>query len=181
MLLADQNNKDEFADTVSSARSELLNNNVILTIKSSQNSRNTPRQTNFQPAADSIVRGLGLFVTEVVADTKPGHLFLTGGDTADAVLTAIEAEGIRILGEIVVGVVQGVITGGLLDGLPVVTKAGAFGQKDTLVILHEIWQGIKKGLTVQGSEVQGSAPPPAKKTAGLIEKETLKKRISNIE
>jgi len=27
--------------------------------------------------------------------------------------------------------------------------------------------------------VQGSAPPPAKKTAGQIEKETLKKRISN--
>jgi hypothetical protein len=26
-----------------------------------------------------------------------------------------------------------------------------------------------------------SAPPPAKKTAGQIEKETLKKRISNIE
>jgi hypothetical protein len=28
---------------------------------------------------------------------------------------------------------------------------------------------------------QASAPPSAKKTAGLIEKETLKKRISNIE
>ncbi|CAB1055586.1 hypothetical protein D1BOALGB6SA_319 [Olavius sp. associated proteobacterium Delta 1] len=26
-------------------------------------------------------------------------------------------------------------------------------------------------------EVQGSAPPPAKKTAGQIENETLKKRI----
>jgi len=31
------------------------------------------------------------------------------------------------------------------------------------------------------SGVQGSAQPPAKKTAGQIEKETLKKRISNIE
>jgi hypothetical protein len=29
--------------------------------------------------------------------------------------------------------------------------------------------------------VQVSAQPPAKKTAGLIEKETLKKRITNIE
>jgi hypothetical protein len=37
------------------------------------------------------------------------------------------------------------------------------------------------GSGVQGSEVTGSAPPPAKKTAGQIEKETLKKRISNIE
>jgi hypothetical protein len=34
---------------------------------------------------------------------------------------------------------------------------------------------------VQGSEVQGSAPPPACKAITQIEKETLKKRISNIE
>ncbi|CAB1056859.1 hypothetical protein D1BOALGB6SA_1598 [Olavius sp. associated proteobacterium Delta 1] len=149
MLLADQNRKDEFSETASSARSGLLNKNVILTIKSQQNSRNTPRQTNLQPAADSIVRGLGLFVAEVAAAAKPGHLFLTGGDTADAVLTAIEAEGIRILGEVVAGVVQGAIMGGLLDGLPVVTKAGAFGQKDTLVVLHEFWQGLCKGSEVQ--------------------------------
>jgi hypothetical protein len=40
-----------------------------------------------------------------------------------------------------------------------------------------------QGFWVLGSGfwVQGSAPPPAKKTAGQIEKETLKKRISNIE
>ncbi|MBT8369051.1 MAG: four-carbon acid sugar kinase family protein, partial [Deltaproteobacteria bacterium] len=48
--------------------------------------------------------------------------------------------GIRILGEVAAGVVQGVFIGGLLDGLPVVTKAGAFGQKDTLVRIHEFWQ-----------------------------------------
>jgi hypothetical protein len=34
---------------------------------------------------------------------------------------------------------------------------------------------------VSGVSVQVSAPPPAKKTAGLIERETVKKRISNIE
>ncbi|CAB1084240.1 hypothetical protein D1AOALGA4SA_11767 [Olavius algarvensis Delta 1 endosymbiont] len=32
-----------------------------------------------------------------------------------------------------------------------------------------------------GFRVLGSAQPPAKRTAGQIEKETLKKRISNIE
>ena len=40
-------------------------------------------------------------------------------------------------------------------------------------------QGL--GLRVLGARVLGSAPPPAKKTAGQIEKETLKKRISNNE
>jgi hypothetical protein len=34
---------------------------------------------------------------------------------------------------------------------------------------------------VSGVRCQGSAPPPAKKTAGQIEKETLKKRIMNVE
>jgi hypothetical protein len=38
-----------------------------------------------------------------------------------------------------------------------------------------------KGSRVQGSEVQGSAPPPACKAISQIEKETLKKRISNVE
>jgi len=36
-----------------------------------------------------------------------------------------------------------VIIGGLQDGLPVVTKAGAFGQKDTLIAVHEKWQKDK--------------------------------------
>ena len=139
-VLADRNRKGEFSDTVSSARARLTQKNVILTIKSQPNSSITHERTNMQPAADLIVRGLGLFVAQVVTDTKPRHLFLTGGDTADAVLAAIETEGMRILGEIVAGVVQGVLLGGLLDGLPVVTKAGGFGQKDTLVALHEFWR-----------------------------------------
>jgi len=139
IMLADQNRKAEFSETVASTRSRLSQKNVILAIKSQQNGRSTPRQKNVQPTADSIVRGLGLFVADVFEVTKPGNLLLTGGDTADAVLTAIEAEGIRILGEVAAGVVQGVIIGGQLDGLPVVTKAGAFGQDDTLMKVHEFW------------------------------------------
>jgi len=37
-------------------------------------------------------------------------------------------------------VIEGELFGGPLDGLPVVTKAGAFGQDDTLVALYERWQ-----------------------------------------
>ena len=139
-MLADPGRNAEFSETVFWVRSCLKKKNVILTITSQPHNSIAQRQANIQPAAESIVRGLGLFVTEVVAEIKPGHLFLTGGDTADAILAAIETEGIRILGEVVAGVVQGVIIGGLLDSLPVVTKAGAFGQKDTLVAVHEKWQ-----------------------------------------
>ena len=87
-----------------------------------------------------MIAGLGRFLAAVLTETRPGLLFLTGGDTADAVLTSAGAKGIRILGEVVTGVVQGTLIGGPLDGLPVVTKAGAFGREDTLVVLHESWQ-----------------------------------------
>ena len=39
----------------------------------------------------------------------------------------------------------------------------------------------ERGVITFTSSVQVSAQPPAKKTAGLIEQETLKKRISNVE
>lgn len=139
-MLAEPGRKAEFSQAVSAARSCLSKKNVILTIQPQKESRDNLSQAHFQRAADSIVRGLGLFVTEVVAEIRPGRLLLTGGDTADAVLATIETESIRILGEVVAGVVLGVIIGGLLDRLPVVTKAGAFGQKDTLVAVHETWQ-----------------------------------------
>jgi uncharacterized protein YgbK (DUF1537 family) len=142
-VLADRNRKDEFSETVYSTRISLRRKNVIFTIKARPNSSIPYRGENIRHAADLIVKGLGLFVAKVVTDTKPGHLFLTGGDTAAAVLAAIETEGMRVLGEIAAGVVKGVLLGGLLDGLPVVTKAGGFGQKDTLVALHEFWQGIQ--------------------------------------
>jgi uncharacterized protein YgbK (DUF1537 family) len=139
-MLADPNRSGGFSNTVAATRSTLLKKNVVLTITPQQYSQTAPRQAALQPAAASIVSGLGFFTAEVIAVVKPGNLFLTGGDTADAVLTAIEAAGIRIQGEVVAGVVQGELFGGPLNGLPVVTKAGAFGHKDTLVFLHEFWQ-----------------------------------------
>jgi uncharacterized protein YgbK (DUF1537 family) len=140
MMLVDQKLSNDFASAVSAVRSSFLKKNVILTIAAQQTNRPAPRPANLQQAAESIVRGLGHFVADVIAAGRPANLFLTGGDTADAVLTSLEAEGIQILGEVAAGVVQGILFGGPLDGLPVVTKAGAFGQKDTLAVIHERWQ-----------------------------------------
>jgi uncharacterized protein YgbK (DUF1537 family) len=151
MLLADQQRLTEFLQTASRARAALAKKNVILSIKSRPSRQSPCRPTESQPSADSIVRGVGRFVAAVVAEIRPGNLFLTGGDTADAVLTAIAADGVRILGEVVAGVVHGVLIGELLDGLPLVTKAGAFGQQDTLVAVHDFWRTTPKGSKVQGS------------------------------
>jgi uncharacterized protein YgbK (DUF1537 family) len=158
-VLAGQRGSDEFSELVSLIRSQLLKRNVILAIKSKQNGHHTPAGSNSESTGGLIVRGLGLLVADAVETAIPGNLFLTGGDTADGVITAIKAEGIRIVGEVDAGVVQGIIIGGALNGLPVVTKAGAFGQKDTLVAVHEFW--LK-------SWVSGVSPAAGGETASLI-------------
>lgn len=140
VTLADQSRRLEFSESVCAVQSCLLRTNVSLTIKPQSNNSVARQPTDIEPGAGETAEGLGRFVAQVTAKVKPGHLFLTGGDTADAVLTALGAEGICILGEVVAGVVQGVIAGGRLDRLGVVTKAGAFGQSDTLVAVHEFWQ-----------------------------------------
>ena len=139
-ILTDEHRGDAFLNSVSLVRSMLSAKHVVVTIASSQQSPVSARQLNQQPAAQAMVAGLGRFLAGVLTETRPGLLFLTGGDTADAVLTFAGAKGMRLLGEVVTGVVQGTLFGGPLDGLPVVTKAGAFGREDTLVVLHETWQ-----------------------------------------
>ena len=139
-ILTDEDRRDDFLNSVSLVRSKLSAEHIVVTIDSAQQSPVSARQLNQQPAAQSMIKGLGRFLAAVLKDTRPGLLFLTGGDTADAVLTSAGAKGIRILGEVVTGVAQGTLIGGPLDGLPVVTKAGAFGREDTLVVLHETWQ-----------------------------------------
>ena len=61
-----------------------------------------------------------------------GGLILTGGDTALHILDAFQAKGIRSRTEVLAGIPQGEILGGAADGLPVITKSGAFGAPDAL-------------------------------------------------
>jgi uncharacterized protein YgbK (DUF1537 family) len=58
---------------------------------------------------------------------------VTGGDGARAVARALGASGLRILGEVTSGVPVGTLIGGPADGLHLVTKAGGFGESDTLL------------------------------------------------
>jgi uncharacterized protein YgbK (DUF1537 family) len=69
-----------------------------------------------------------------------GALFITGGDTASLVLAAIGAQGIAVRHEVLTGVPWGVLVGGELDGLPVVTKSGGFGAPDTLLRVAEFFK-----------------------------------------
>ncbi len=86
------------------------------------------------PAA--LFAGLADLVLALVARRRPEGLFLSGGDTASAVLRAAGVAALRLRGEVVPGAPWGVAVGGALDGVAVVTRAGAFGGDDGLVELR---------------------------------------------
>ena len=65
------------------------------------------------------------------AAIRMGGLFATGGETACALLTHLGVHGIRLMEEVEAGVPLG-ITQGALE-VPVMTKAGAFGNDETIL------------------------------------------------
>jgi uncharacterized protein YgbK (DUF1537 family) len=86
-----------------------------------------------------LAAALAQVVAGAMAASRPGALFLSGGDTALAVLGRLGSQALRLEAEILPGLVQGVLADGVLAGLPVVTKAGAFGAETTLVELYRQW------------------------------------------
>ncbi len=68
------------------------------------------------------------------AAAEPSGLFLAGGETAKRTLDELGADGVELAGRPVeAGVPLGHVRGGLLGGAPVVTKAGAFGDRETIL------------------------------------------------
>ena len=138
-VLSDSTRRDELLTRARSLQSLLSENHLILRVRSAETGGEEPDKKDLPWTAAELVEGLGALVAEVLKETKPAGLFLSGGDTAHAVLKSIGATGIRLMGEIVPGMAQGTLIGGIFDSLPVVTKAGAFGKKETLVALHGYW------------------------------------------
>jgi uncharacterized protein YgbK (DUF1537 family) len=139
-LLADETQRERLLSKARLAHRVLSEKDVIIRIDDPETLDAEKVDNSSGWTAEQIVNGLGLFIASVLRQTRPAELFLTGGDTANAVLKAIGVRAIRLLKEIVPGMVQGIVMGGLMDGLSVVTKAGAFGNRDALVVLHEYWR-----------------------------------------
>jgi len=81
------------------------------------------------------------FAGAVISRSKPAGLFLSGGDTALAVLAELKVQAVRLEREITSGAVGGIILGGTMSGRPVVTKAGSFGNRQVLLELHHALRG----------------------------------------
>ncbi|WP_279237872.1 nucleotide-binding domain containing protein, partial [Brevibacillus borstelensis] len=72
---------------------------------------------------------------------------LTGGDIAYRTCLHLGVEALQIVSEVEEGIPLSVIIGGLADKLPVVTKAGAFGNRFSLV--HAV-EKIYKTTLIEG-------------------------------
>ena len=97
-------------------------------------------------AAEAVADALGELCRQIAATIQLGGLVLTGGDIALSSCRHLGAAGFRVVEEVAPGIPAAVLKGGMCDGLPVVTKAGAFGAADALV-KAVIWlKGNAKGV-----------------------------------
>lgn len=87
------------------------------------------------PLRDRLVTFLGRVAAATVAQHRPRALIVVGGDTALAVLEALEVTGIVLGSEPIPGAAAGLIEGGSCPGILVITKAGAFGGPGSLAQL----------------------------------------------
>ena len=111
----------------------LSRGHALLRTCSARLSENPPGKP---PVHVEIARRLGqiVFYTLEASDLprKGLSLLIVGGDTMRSVLDALQCKKLEILGEITTGVVMSQLMDGVASGLPIVTKAGAFGKEDTL-------------------------------------------------
>lgn len=76
---------------------------------------------------------LGIMGQRILEAANPVGLVLTGGETAEHVVRHLECQGTVIVDEVLDGVAKAAILGGVYDGLPIIVKPGAFGDRDGLM------------------------------------------------
>lgn len=87
--------------------------------------------SNFD-VGNTISQSMGLIAGRLIESKKICGAVLTGGEIAGATCKVLNGDGIRVIGEVEAGIPYGKLFGGLFDGMPLVTKAGAFGTEQAL-------------------------------------------------
>jgi len=80
----------------------------------------------------------------VKAAKKADAIFLTGGETARAVLEGLGVHALRLLGEIEPGLIVSTAEGGEIAGRTIITKAGAFGTPQALRRVQSVLRGRRQ-------------------------------------
>jgi len=83
---------------------------------------------------NQIAQATGRMAKQIISERAPGGLLLTGGATGAAVLAALGTSMIQLTGvSIEQGVPLGIARDGLIEGMPIATKAGGFGGPTTML------------------------------------------------
>lgn len=90
-----------------------------------------------------ITEALGLVAAEIIRSRLIDGMILTGGDTAAAVFRMLTVDKIRLASEIEPGIPVGIVDAPRRMG--VITKAGGFGDADTLLRCAAIMRGDSVG------------------------------------
>lgn len=85
---------------------------------------------------------LGALVHACATHRPLAGLVLTGGDIARAVLAALDAAALQLGPQVLPGIPLGWPVSGAFAGLPVVTKAGGFGEPDALARAAAVLHGV---------------------------------------
>jgi 4-hydroxythreonine-4-phosphate dehydrogenase len=80
----------------------------------------------------------------VEAARKADAIFLTGGETARAVLDGLGVHALRLFGEIEPGLIVSSAEGGEIAGRTIITKAGAFGTPQALRRVQRVLRGRRQ-------------------------------------
>jgi uncharacterized protein YgbK (DUF1537 family) len=91
-------------------------------------------QPSGAPDGGAIARSLAQAVRRVLDGNNPSGLYVTGGDVTEAVLEAVDADGIEVLDEAIPLAAAGVLRGGPHSGLPILTKGGLVGGSGAAVV-----------------------------------------------
>ncbi|GAF74627.1 unnamed protein product, partial [marine sediment metagenome] len=86
---------------------------------------------------EHITRFLGEVTGEICSILQPKGLVLTGGDTAIKAADSMKISGALIKDEVLPGIPCIYFISNKFRDIPVVTKAGAFGDKDSLMKIIE--------------------------------------------
>ena len=111
--------------------------NVVLYVNSSRQDINKVKSLGIKngltghDVSHLITYCLGRIAAKVVETCELGGIILTGGDTAKSVCTQLGVTAIELIKEIEPGVPLGLLRE--LKDLPIITKAGAFGDPNTLL------------------------------------------------
>lgn len=112
-----------------------------------------------------VLRTVAASVRQILSTEGVSGLVIVGGDTAQAVLRALQASGLSLLGEISAGVPYGQIIGGPFAGLPTATKAGGFGADTALWDCLEFFRELRHPLTLQRTMAPSADPRDVKPAA----------------